>query len=123
MSPRTSQRLIPLYASDGALSEHVDERRLARLESLGLLARVVRHRKGTINRAYMIRREGELPPLPLTAYMGTKYSFLQHLNDGHSVYKLRPLGARNDDEHNLAPEIVRPIFLRVLLDCMAGGAR
>jgi hypothetical protein len=50
-------------------------------------------------------------------YVGQAYSFHQPLPDGHRPWKLRPLqGGRSDV--NLAPESVRPIFIRVLLDCL-----
>jgi hypothetical protein len=53
--------------------------------------------------------------------MGTGYSFEQPLSDGHHCWKLRPLqGGRA--ESLLAPPEVRPIFMRVLLDCMAPAA-
>jgi hypothetical protein len=57
--------------------------------------------------------------MPLTAYAGTKYSFEQALDSGHHTWKLRPLH-RGRSETNLAPDSVRPIFLRVLLDCLVG---
>ena len=113
---------IPLFSYDGAICDWIDEPRLKRLESLGLVHLVVRHRKGRIARVILVKREGERGPLPLTAYTGTKYSFRQHLGDGHMTYRLRSLGDRNADEHNLAPESVRPIFLAVVLECMAKGS-
>jgi hypothetical protein len=57
--------------------------------------------------------------MPLTAYAGAKYSFEQALDSGHHTWKLRPLH-RGRSETNLAPDSVRPIFLRVLLDCLVG---
>jgi hypothetical protein len=61
---------IPVYRADGRLYDHVTERGLARLQEAGLIARVVRHRKGHINRAILFVRPGEAP-MPRTAYMGT----------------------------------------------------
>jgi hypothetical protein len=58
-------------------------------------------------------------PSTLLDYVGTKYSFRQRLAGGHVAYRLRSLGDRAyASEVNLAPDEVRPIFLRVILDCM-----
>jgi hypothetical protein len=75
---------IPVYRADGRLYDHVTERGLARLQEAGLIARVVRHRKGHINRAILFVRPGEAP-MPRTAYMGTpddvRPIFLQVVTD------------------------------------------
>ena len=63
---------------------------------------------------------GEWNPSLLSDYKGTKYSFRQHLDNGQRCYRLRALGDnRNDEDCFLAPDEVRPIFLRVVLDCLA----
>ncbi len=72
---------IPVYRADGRRYDHANERGLARLEAAGLVARVVRHRKGHINRAILVMRPGE-EPLRRTAYLGTRYSFQDHLEHG-----------------------------------------
>jgi hypothetical protein len=62
---------------------------------------------------------GEWKPPLVSDYQGTKYSFRKHLGDGHRCYRLRALGDnRNDEDYYLAPDEARPIFLRVLLDCL-----
>jgi hypothetical protein len=114
------QRDIAVYSADGELLQWVDEKRLRRLAECGRVARVVKTRAGRIKRATLHSMPGEPRPSLLSDYKGTKYCFRQHLDDGHRCYRLRSLGDnRNDDEHYLAPEEVRPIFLRVLLDCLA----
>ncbi|MDE3167448.1 MAG: hypothetical protein KGN36_16720 [Acidobacteriota bacterium] len=40
--------------------------------------------------------------------MGTRYSYLEHLDNGHLAWGLKSLGKGDD---------LRPIFLQVLLDC------
>ena len=82
-------------------------------------AKLVRHKKGTINRVILHRMPGEPAPMRATDYMGQAYSFRQHLDEGHrdAVGTKSLAGGRS--ESNLAPEEVRPIFLRVLLDCLA----
>ena len=97
----------------------IDGRRLQRLVQLGRVSRVVRRRDGQPVRAFLHRMPGEPKPSTLRDYMGTKYSFQQHLVDGHRCYRLRSLGDDLRAERSLAPEAVRPIFLRVLLDCLA----
>ena len=109
------QATIPVYRADGRLYDIVTEPALARLEAAGLIARVVRHRKGHINRAILVVRPGEAP-LPRTAYMGTRYSFLDHLEHG-VCWDLKRLGGVRWGV-NYAPAEVRPIFLQVVLDCL-----
>ena len=64
--------LIPVYHADGSLFAWVSEQRFARLQSAGLVARVVRHRKGGINRAILFMRPGEPKPLSASSMMGTR---------------------------------------------------
>ncbi len=114
---------IALYSYDGALLGWIDKKRLTRLSSTGRVARVVRNRTGHIKRATLHRMPGEPRPSFITDYKGTKYCFTQPLDDGHRCYRLRALGNKpRADEHDLAPEEVRPIFLRVVLDCLAPGS-
>lgn len=112
------QNHIALYNADGELIDRITERRLEKLQALGRIARVVRHRKGPINRAIQIRLPGEGKPARPADYLGTRYSVKQPLSDGHSCWRLRSLGDRQS-ETDLAPEEVRPVFLQVVLDCMS----
>mgnify|MGYP000002468538 CR=1 FL=1 len=112
------QNQIALYNADGELIDRITERRLEKLQALGRIARVVRHRKGHINRAMQIRLPGEGKPARPADYTGTRYSFKQRLSDGHSCWRLRALGDR-PSETDLAPEEVRPLFLGVLLGCLS----
>jgi|SRR5579884_660422 hypothetical protein len=101
---------IPLYTADNELRDWITEGRLSRLQRAGLIARVVRHRKGYINRAVMFRRPGEGRPAQVSDYIGTRYSFQEHLDNGRFCWRLRRLG-RGDE--------LRPIFLTVVTECMA----
>ena len=96
----------------------IDSRRLDRLEEVGRISRVVRNRKGHVVRAFLPRMPGEARPSLLRDYTGTKYSYQQYLADGHRCYRLRGLGEDPFAEQDLAPAEVRPIFIRVLLDCV-----
>ena len=116
---------VPLYAYDSGFMGFVPERRVIKLEFDGL-AKVVRHKKGRIARAVMYKRPGDPEPTTLRDHMGKAYSFRHHLDDGHRPWAMKPLGAYNrrdqSIEFHLAPECVRPIFLRVLLDCLVPAA-
>jgi hypothetical protein len=116
-------REIALYSYDGALLQWIDQARLQRLVGLDRVARVVRTRVGRVKRATLRPMPGEWKPSLLSDYNGTKYSFRQHLGDGHRCFRLRALGDNhNDEDYYLAPPEARPIFLRVLLDCMPAPA-
>ncbi len=108
--------LIPFYAYTGEYLDHITMKRALRLESTGRV-KLVRHRKGAVNRAVLLRGKDDPHATRLRDHQGQSYSFQQPLDDGHKPWKLRPLqGGRSDV--NLAPASVRPIFIRVLLDCL-----
>jgi hypothetical protein len=101
------------------------ERHALKLEHEGL-ARLVRRRDGRIARAIMPRRCGDPEPTRLRDYQGRHYSFKHHLDDGIWPWALKPVTGRIkfDDanmEYHLAPADMRPIFIRVLLDCLVKG--
>ena len=112
------QNQIPLYNAAGELIDRISEQRLNRLQALGRIARVVRHRKGHINRAVQFPLPGEAKTMRPADYLGTHYSTKQRLKDGHTCWRLRALGDR-PSETDLAPVEVRPVFMQVVLDCLA----
>jgi len=57
-------------------------------------------------------------PATVRDYQGQAYSFQQALDNGHACWKRRPLQGGNSDS-TLAPAGVRPIFMAVVLDCLA----
>jgi len=69
---------IPVYCADGSLYGRVSVQRLVRLQTAGLISRVVRHRKGHINRAILFRRPGDGSAVEIRHYLGTRYSFREH---------------------------------------------
>ncbi len=115
------ERDIAVYSCDGELIQFMDEKRVQRLMQCGRVARIVKNRLGRIKRATLHLMAGEPKPSSLRDYIGTKYSFLQPLADGHRCYRLRSLGDNPRDERDLAPQEVRPIFLRVVTDCMSSS--
>ncbi len=106
---------IPVYHADGSLYAWVSEQRLARLQSAGLVARVVRHRKGHINRAILFLRPGEPKPMSASSVMGTRYSFKEPLEHG-PAWDLKHLGGSRDGKTYAPPE-TRAAFLQVVADC------
>jgi hypothetical protein len=107
---------IPVYQADGSLYASVSEQRLARLQSAGLVSRVVRHRKGHINRAILFLRPGEPKPMSVSSVMGTRYSIKELLEHG-PAWDLKRLGGGRDGKVYAPPEM-QPDFLRVVADCM-----
>jgi hypothetical protein len=108
--------LIPVYHADGSLFAWASEQRFARLQSAGLVARIVRHRKGHINRAILFLRPGEPKPMSANSVTGTRYSFREHLTD-RPVWELKHLG-RTHDAKTYAPSETRAFFLQVIADCL-----
>ena len=84
VSPKTASPLIPVYQADGSLDSVVNEQVLERLQSVGLVARVVRSRKGQVKRAFLFIGPGEPRPLSASSVMGTKYSFNESLQHGRA---------------------------------------
>jgi hypothetical protein len=106
---------IPVYHADGSLYAWASERRLARLQSAGLVARVVRHRKGIVKRAILFLRPGEPKPLAASSMAGTRYSYKELLECG-PAWELKHLGGSRDGT-TYAPPQTRAVFLRVVADC------
>ena len=88
--------LIPFYSYDGAYLDHITVKRATRLENSGV-AKVVRHKKGHINRVILLRGKDDPRPTTLHDYRGKRYSFQQLLKDGQvhgSFVRCRAAGAR-----------------------------
>ena len=112
--PKTVNASIPVYRAARSLYGHVNEHRMAHLQSAGLVARVVRHRKGHVNRAILFGRPGEPGPTPNGAYLGTRYSFREELESGSQYWRHKRLDRK--DEDGVAVE-GRSVFLRVVQEC------
>jgi len=107
--------LIPVYHADGGLYSHVDEQRLERLQSVGLIDRVVRSRKKQIMRAILFIRPGEAKPKSASSMSSTRYSHKERLEHG-PAWDLKRLGG-NREGKTYAPPEMRDDFLRVVADC------
>ena len=86
---------IPVYHADGSLYAWASEQRIARLQAAGLVARVVRQRKGQITRAILFLRPGDPKPLSASSAMGTTYSFKEPLEHGRA-WDLKHLDGSHD---------------------------
>jgi hypothetical protein len=106
---------IPVYQADGSLYACVSEQRLATLQSAGLVSRVVRHRKGHINRAILFLRRGESKPMVANSVMGTRYSFKEQLAHG-PAWELKHLDVVRRGKRYAPPE-ARAAFHQVVADC------
>lgn len=107
--------LIPVYRADHSLYAHVNQQRLARLQSAGFIDRLVRSRKGQIMRAVLFIRAGEPGPTSVAEVAGTRYSFKERLEHGRA-WDLKHLGADRDGKDYAPPEI-RSTSLQVVSDC------
>ena len=105
--------LIPVYHADGGLYSHVNEQRLERLQSVGLIDRVVRSRKKQIMRAILFTRPGESKPMPAGS-VGTRYSLKERLKHW-LAWDLKHLGGRHEGKTYAPPETRAP-FLQVVVD-------
>ena len=116
VSLQTMTSSIPVYRADGSLYAHVSEKRLEWLQSAGLVARVVRHRKGHVNRVILFGRPGEPGPTPPGAYLGTRYIFRERLESGPRCWRHKRLNLRDEDGVSVDG---RSVFLRVVQECLA----
>jgi hypothetical protein len=115
VSPKTNTALIPVYHADGSLFATASEQRLARLESAGMVDRVVRSRKGQIMRAILFIRPGEARPMSARSMAGTQYSHEERLEHGRA-WDLNRLGG-NRNGKTYAPPEMQADFLRVVAGC------
>ena len=104
--------LIPFYAPDGA---SLGKRTLDAAKRLvaGGFVKPSYGRKGHL-KAIWLRKEDGSNPVETRAPGGTRYSFLQNLDNGR-CWKLRRVDGRDDDGR---PVDTRSVFLQVLRDCL-----
>ena len=111
----TMTALIPVYNADGTLYAWASKQRFERLQSVGLVARVIRSHKGQVKRAVLFIRPGEPKPVSASSVAGTRYSLKEHLEHG-LAWELKHLGG-NSDGKTYAPPETRAAFLEVVADC------
>lgn len=101
---------IPYYAADGT-SRGFRSPECARRLLEARLVTAVYGRKGHL-RAIFARQGDGSSAVGDKVYLGTRYSFREHLDNGHLCWKLRRLGSGNE---------LRPVFLAVVTECLASA--
>jgi len=103
---------IPYYASDGS-SLGFRSIEAARRLIAGGYVKPAYGRKGHLKAIFLQREDGSTP-VETRAPGGTRYSFLQTLDNGARCWKLRRVDGRDDDGTTVS---TRGVFLQVISDC------
>jgi hypothetical protein len=108
-------QLIPFYAPDGS---SLGKRTIEAAERLvaGGQVEPAYGRMGHLKAIFLEREDGS-NPAGTYARTGTRYSFLQKLDNGGRCWKLRRLGGRDEDG---TPVETRGVFIQVVRDCLIG---
>jgi len=101
---------IPYYAADGTSRGFRSPECARRFLDAGLVTAVY-GRKGHLKAIFARHADGS-SAVEASLRPGTRYSFREHLDNGHLCWKLRRLGRGEE---------LRPIFLAVVADCMTSG--
>jgi hypothetical protein len=104
---------IPLYASDGNSLGFRSIEAAKRLIAGGYV-KPAYGRKGHLKAVWLLQEDGS-NPVETHAQAGTRYSFLQNLDNGQRCWKLRRVDGRDDDG---LPVITRSVFFQVVADCL-----
>ena len=73
-------------------------------------------RKGPLKAIWLQQQDG-CSPVETHARAGTRYSFLENLDNGNRCWKLRRVDGRDDDG---VPVMTRGVFVQVVTDCLVG---
>ena len=109
----TNREQIPLYASDGTSLGFRSLEAAKRLVAGGHV-KPAYGRKGHLKAIWLLQQDGG-SPVETHPPSGTRYSFLQSLDNGSRCWKFRPVDGRDDDG---TPVSTRGVFLQVLKDCL-----
>ena len=105
---------IPLYASDGTSLGFRSLEAAKRLVA-GRYVKPAYGRKGHL-KAIFLQGEGGSDPVDTRARNGTRYSFLQRLDNGGRCWELRRMDGRDEDG---LPVNTRGVFLQVIKECQS----
>jgi hypothetical protein len=100
----------PLYSADGTPLGFRSLEATKRLLAGGFVTPAY-GRKGHLKAVFLRRGDGSTPVEALLR-VGTRYSFREHLESGKSCWRLKRIGVGAE---------LRPLFLRVVTDCLADG--
>jgi hypothetical protein len=113
VSPKREQ--IPIYAADGTSLGFRTIEAAKRLIASGYV-KPAYGRKGHLKAIWLLQEDGG-NPVETNARSGTRYSFLQNLDNGNRCWKLRQVDGRDDDG---MPVTTRGVFLQVVAECRVG---
>jgi len=105
---------IPFYGPDGTSMGRRTPEAAERLVANGYV-KPAYGRKGHLKAIFLCCEDGS-SPVETHAEVGTRYSFLQDLDNGGRCWKLRRVDGRDDDGTHVS---TRGVFMQVLVDCLA----
>jgi hypothetical protein len=112
-TPFTPPWPISFYAADGTTQGFRSLEAARRLLSNGYVTPSY-GRKGHLKAIWLLQQGGD-NPVETHARTGTRYSFLQNLDNGSRCWKLRRVDGRDDDG---MPVTTPGVLLQVLKDCL-----
>jgi hypothetical protein len=113
LSPMKQDQMIPFYAPDGSSLGFRVLDAAQRLIASGCVKPAYGRKKHL--KAIFLQREDGSSPVETHARTGTRYSFLERLDDGGRCWKLRRVDQRDDDGVLVN---THGVFLQVVADCM-----
>ncbi len=111
----TPAEQIPYYAPDGRSMGFRSIDAARRLIEGGYV-KASYGRKGHLKAIWLQQEDGS-SPVETHARAGTRYSFLQNLDNGSRCWKLRRVDGRDDDGVLVS---TRGVFVQVVTDCLVG---
>ena len=106
---------IPFYAPDGTSMGFRSIDAAKRLIEGGHV-KPAYGRKGHLKAIWLLKQGGD-NPVETRPPSGTRYSFLQNLDNGSRCWKLRRVDGRDDDGVMVS---TRGVFVQVVTDCLVG---
>ncbi len=107
------EKQIPYYSSEGTSQGYRSLDAAKKLIADGYV-KPAYGRKGHLKAIWLLQEDGG-NPVETHARTGTRYSFLQNLNNGRRCWNLRRLDRRDEDG---VPVSTRAAFLQVVTDCL-----
>ena len=109
---------IPIYAADGTPLGFRSPEAAQRLLANGYV-KPSYGRRAQLRALWLLKEDGR-NPVETRVRSGTRYSFVQRLDNGHRCWKLRRVDGKDDDG---TPVSTRGAFLQVVKDCLGPWRR